>query len=42
MISRILESEVIFSDGTESDFLEFSSGTQATIMPAERKCHLVV
>jgi hypothetical protein len=33
---------VIFSDGIESDYLEFASGTIATIGVAERKVHLVV
>ena len=33
---------VIFSDGIESDFLEFASGTIATVEVAERKVHLVV
>ncbi|MDX2220357.1 MAG: sugar kinase [Burkholderiales bacterium] len=32
---------VIFSDGIESDFLEFNSGTLATIRVAERAGHLV-
>lgn len=36
------EGEVIFSDGIEQDFLEFSSGTCATIGTAERKGVLVV
>jgi len=33
---------VIFSDGIESDFVAFNSGTQATITVAEKKGHLVV
>jgi NAD kinase len=33
---------VIFSDGMEHDFLEFNSGTKATIALAGRKGHLVV
>jgi len=36
------ENGVIFSDGTESDFLEFSSGMEAVISVAEKKGHLVV
>jgi hypothetical protein len=35
------ENGVIFSDGIENDFLEFNSGTQATIEIAERKGVLV-
>lgn len=40
--SRMPENGVIFSDGIEKDFLEFNSGTQATIGIAERKGALVV
>jgi hypothetical protein len=36
------ENGVIFSDGIESDFLEFNSGAKATISIAERKGTLVV
>ena len=39
--SRMAENGVIFSDGIENDFLEFNSGTQATIGIAERKGMLV-
>jgi len=39
--SRMAENGVIFSDGIENDFLEFNSGTQATIGIAERKGVLV-
>jgi NAD kinase len=39
--SRMAENGVIFSDGIEKDFLEFNSGTQATIGIAERKGALV-
>ena len=39
--SRMAEHGVIFSDGIEKDFLEFNSGTQATIGIAERKGVLV-
>ncbi|EHS58230.1 hypothetical protein [Paenibacillus sp. Aloe-11] len=40
--SQIPENGVIFSDGVESDFLEFNAGIEATIGPAEKKGHLVV
>jgi NAD kinase len=40
--SQMSESGVIFSDGIEKDFLEFNSGTQATISLGEKKGHLVV
>lgn len=36
------ENGVIFSDGMESDFLEFNSGSVATISVADRQGHLVV
>jgi NAD kinase len=39
--SQMAENGVIFSDGIEKDFLEFNSGTQATISIAERKGVLV-
>lgn len=39
--SQMPENGVIFSDGIESDFLQFNSGTEATITVAERKGHLV-
>jgi NAD kinase len=42
LISQTPEAGVIFSDGIESDFLEFNSGTCATITLAEKKGHLVV
>lgn len=42
IVSQMAESGVIFSDGIESDFLEFNSGMQATIRPAEQRGHLVV
>jgi hypothetical protein len=42
LVSQMPENGVIFSDGIESDFLEFNSGTQATISLAEKKGHLVV
>lgn len=40
--SQMPASGVIFSDGIENDYLEFASGTIATIGVAERKVHLVV
>ncbi|MFK4342234.1 hypothetical protein ABH894_002387 [Paenibacillus sp. RC62] len=40
--SQMPEHGVIFSDGVESDFLEFNAGIEATIGPAEKKRHLVV
>jgi hypothetical protein len=40
--SQMGENGVIFSDGIESDFLEFNSGTTATITLAERRGRLVV
>jgi hypothetical protein len=42
LISQMPENGVIFSDGIESDFLEFNSGTHATISVAEKKGYLVV
>lgn len=36
------ENGVIFSDGIETDYLAFSSGTRATITVAEKKGTLVV
>ena len=36
------ENGVIFSDGIEDDFLEFNSGTKATISLAARKGHLII
>ncbi len=39
--SHMGEGGVIFSDGIESDFLEFNSGTKATIQLAQRCGHLV-
>jgi|GEM_PF-2675019 hypothetical protein len=36
------ENGVIFSDGIESDFLQFNSGIEATISVAEKRGHLVV
>jgi NAD kinase len=42
ILSQMPESGVIFSDGIESDFLQFNSGIEATIILAEKKGHLVV
>lgn len=40
--SLMAENGVIFSDGIEADFLQFNSGTIATIQPANRRGVLVV
>lgn len=40
--SAMADRGVIFSDGIESDFLEFTSGMTATIQPADRRGRLVV
>ncbi|MRN51712.1 sugar kinase [Paenibacillus monticola] len=40
--SQMPENGVIFSDGVESDFLEFNSGVEATISLAEKRGRLVV
>ncbi len=41
LCSLMPENGVIFSDGIESDFLEFTSGITATISVADRVGHLV-
>lgn len=41
LISQTPEVGVIFSDGIESDFVAFNSGTHATITVAEKRGHLV-
>ncbi len=41
LTSHMPENGIIFSDGIESDFLEFNSGTEATITVARRTGHLV-
>ena len=41
LISHMPENGVIFSDGIENDFIEFTSGTRAVITVAEKKGHLV-
>lgn len=42
LVSAMPENGVIFSDGIEADFIEFNSGTLATISVAEKKGRLVV
>ncbi len=42
LVSAMSENGVVFSDGIESDYLEFNSGTLATVSVAEKKGHLVV
>jgi NAD kinase len=42
LVSQMPEHGVIFSDGIEADFLEFNSGTQATISVADKSGRLVV
>ncbi len=42
VISQMPQNGVIFSDGIESDFLEFNSGTRAVIGLAEKKVNLIV
>jgi NAD kinase len=42
LLSQMAEHGVIFSDGIEKDFLEFNSGTKATIGIAEKKGTLVL
>lgn len=41
LVSQMPENGIIFSDGIESDFLQFNSGTEATIQAADGKGHLV-
>ncbi|MCP4702191.1 MAG: sugar kinase [Gammaproteobacteria bacterium] len=41
LASHMPENGVIFSDGIESDFLQFNSGTEATISLADKKGQLV-
>ena len=40
--SRMASNGVIFSDGVESDYLEFNAGTDLTITTAPRKARLIV
>lgn len=42
IVSQMPESGVIFSDGVESDYLEFGSGIEASITIAERRGKLAV
>ncbi|MCH5138898.1 sugar kinase, partial [Clostridiaceae bacterium UIB06] len=42
IVSQMPENGVIFSDGIESDYLQFNSGIEATITVAEKKGKLVV
>lgn len=42
VVSQMPENGVIFSDGIETDYLEFNSGTQAVVTVAEKKGRLVV
>jgi NAD kinase len=42
VVSQMAENGVIFSDGIESDFLQFNAGTQAHICVANKKGQLVV
>jgi len=42
ILSQMPENGVIFSDGIESDYLQFNSGIEATITVAEKKGHLVI
>lgn len=41
LVSQMAENGVIFSDGMESDYLQFNAGTRATINLAERRGILV-
>jgi NAD kinase len=42
IVSQMAEQGVIFSDGIETDFLEFNSGTHAVITIAEKKGLLII
>jgi hypothetical protein len=42
VVSEMPENGVVFSDGIEADYLEFNSGTVATIGVAEKQGMLVV
>jgi hypothetical protein len=42
LVSEMSENGVVFSDGIEKDFINFNSGTKATIGVAEKKGRLVV
>lgn len=42
LTSMMAQHGIIFSDGIEADFIEFNSGTKATISVADKKGYLVV
>ena len=42
LLSRMAENGVIFSDGIETDFLDFNSGAKAIITLAEKQGKLIV
>ncbi len=42
ILSQMPENGVIFSDGIESDYLQFNAGIEATITLADKKGHLVI
>lgn len=42
LLSRMPEHGIIFSDGIETDYLSFNSGTQAVIAPAEKRGRLII
>ncbi len=42
LVSQMPENGVIFSDGVEDDFLEFNSGTIATIRIAEKQVNIII
>lgn len=42
LVSQMAENGIIFSDGIENDFLEFNSGTKATISIADKRGYLVI
>jgi len=42
LTSQMSENGVIFSDGIESDFLEFTSGIEATLSVADKSGHLII
>jgi hypothetical protein len=42
IVSQMAENGVIFSDGIESDYVEFDSGSLATIGVAEKRGLLTV
>lgn len=42
LTSHMSDNGVIFSDGIEADYLQFNSGTTATIRVSKRKAHILV